>query len=320
MNNPLKYTDPDGNFWFISPQIGFGKGGFSLGLEIGIGFKGFASISVSAGYNFKSDQGYWSVQGSALGIYAGYGSSGWFAGAGLRHPSGVSLGWGYSQAGGWNAGIGFGRNAGNFSGAAGIGWSENGGFDWGVSAGYSIIFDVPVQELVVQGGVDGSKTLAERYNSSPEAEFNDQLLEERMKSDYGVSVGTFGIQEITTKTGDRYTMNSSGTYQNRKGKTVAGYYSRQDRSLHVSPMYTNATDVLFRATAGHELIHAFHHYKFGVNMNARFSERVAYQYSYNVYMRAGLITSALGTLSNAASYGYWGYYPSGYKYPNIWKR
>ncbi len=155
-NNPLKYVDPSGEVFFITPQIGFGKGGFSLGLEIGIGFKGGASISVAGGYNFKSNKGYWSAQGGAFGFYGGYGSSGSFAGFGYRHPSGVTIGGGYNQAGGWNVGIGMAGNQGNFAGAAGIGWSQKGGFDWNVSGGYTFMFEGPSRKKIAEYTLQGA--------------------------------------------------------------------------------------------------------------------------------------------------------------------
>jgi RHS repeat-associated protein len=135
MNNPLLNTDPDGQWWFIIPQISFGKGGFSLGLEVGVGIPGVLSASVTGGYNFKNNAGYWSIQGFAVGLYSGYGSSGAFAGYGYRY-AGFSAGIGYGSSG-WNAGISYGGTSGNFNGALGFGWSEKGGFDWNVNGGYT---------------------------------------------------------------------------------------------------------------------------------------------------------------------------------------
>ncbi len=80
-NNPVLHTDPDGDIFFIIPQIGYSKsGGLSFGLEVGVGVPGELSASVTGGYNFGSNTGYWSVQGYASGFYAGYGSGGPFAG------------------------------------------------------------------------------------------------------------------------------------------------------------------------------------------------------------------------------------------------
>ncbi len=128
LNNPLRYTNPDGNLIFIIPHISFG-------LEIGIGIPGVLSASVTGGYNFGSGTPYWSIQGYAGGVYAGYGSSGGFAGVGHRY-AGFGAGVGYGSSG-WNVGIGYGGTSNNFNGAVGIGWSEKGEFDWNISGGYT---------------------------------------------------------------------------------------------------------------------------------------------------------------------------------------
>uniref|UniRef100_UPI003F6E49E6 RHS repeat domain-containing protein n=1 Tax=Dyadobacter sp. TaxID=1914288 RepID=UPI003F6E49E6 len=157
MNNPLKYTDPSGEAFFIIPQIGFGKGGFSLGLEIGVGVPGVLSASVTGGYNFKSQSGYWSVQGSAFGLYGGYGSSGWFAGYGYRY-AGLSFGVGYGTNSGWNAGLSYGGTVNNFNGSAGIGWSQKGGFDWNVSAAYTYTIEKPKRTMLAQYNLEGASS------------------------------------------------------------------------------------------------------------------------------------------------------------------
>lgn len=78
-NNPIRYNDPEGDVipFFVIPQISF-NGGFSFGIEVGIGVPSVLSASITGGIN-SDGKGYWSVQGSAYGFYAGYGSSGFFA-------------------------------------------------------------------------------------------------------------------------------------------------------------------------------------------------------------------------------------------------
>jgi hypothetical protein len=163
--------------------------------------------------------------------------------------------------------------------------------------------------------------LAESYNSSQQAEFNDELLQSRLKDGFGVSVGTFNLAKITTKTGDGYELSSDGNYINNRSKnSVAGYYryrSRGRSELHVSPKYTNGTDVEFRATAGHELIHAYHGYRFGVNFNRTYSERVAYKYTYDTYMMAGQAIRAFGVLATGIDNSYFGRFPSKYRVPRV---
>ena len=119
-NSPVVHTDPAGDLFFAIPQIGFSSsGGLSLGVEAGVGIPGVLSASVTGGYQFGSKSAYWSVQGYAGRLYAGYGSSGFFAGfgyqyggfsAGINFGSGgpsLSLGYGAGSSNGYNASFGF---------------------------------------------------------------------------------------------------------------------------------------------------------------------------------------------------------------------
>jgi hypothetical protein len=176
-NNPVSYADPNGDIFFIIPQIGAsGKGGLSIGLEIGIGIPGVLSASITGGVNLGSKTSvYWSVQGSAGGFYAGYGSSGGFAGWGYRY-AGISGGVSYG-AGGWGVGLSYGGTSGRLNGSLGIGWSQSGGFDWNVSGGYTYQYspaDSKSTNYNARGGVQSSeissiiKKLVERYQMTPE--------------------------------------------------------------------------------------------------------------------------------------------------------
>ena len=52
MNNPLKYTDPSGNFFFsLYPQFSCSySGGPTISLTGGIGFSNGVSLSATVGY------------------------------------------------------------------------------------------------------------------------------------------------------------------------------------------------------------------------------------------------------------------------------
>jgi len=147
-NNPVSNADPDGDLFFAIPQIGFGKGGFSIGLEVGVGIPGVLSASVTGGVNIGKGgtSGYWSAQGFVAGFYAGYGSNGGFAGWGYRY-AGLSGGVSYGK-GGWGAGISYGGSSGNYNGSFGVGWSQNGGWDWNVNGGYTYFIENPVIEPI----------------------------------------------------------------------------------------------------------------------------------------------------------------------------
>jgi hypothetical protein len=160
-NNPVSYADPNGDIFFIIPQISAsGKGGLSIGLEIGIGIPGVLSASITGGVNLGSKtSGYWSVQGSAGGFYAGYGSSGGFAGWGYRY-AGISGGVSYGS-GGWGVGLSYVGTSGSLNGSLGIGWSQSGGFDWNVSGGYTYQYSPAESKSTnssAKGGVQSVET------------------------------------------------------------------------------------------------------------------------------------------------------------------
>jgi hypothetical protein len=59
VNNPLVYTDPDGEFIWIIPNIGWSKsGGLSIGVSVVFGIPGLLSYQVGGGYSFGSKEGY----------------------------------------------------------------------------------------------------------------------------------------------------------------------------------------------------------------------------------------------------------------------
>jgi RHS repeat-associated protein len=95
LNNPLKYTDPSGEYipFFAFPTIGWSKdGGFSVGLTVGIGVPGIASIQANGSYSFKSDE----LSGSLSASY---------------YYNTISTS--YSNSSGWNVGYSVGLSSGN---------------------------------------------------------------------------------------------------------------------------------------------------------------------------------------------------------------
>lgn len=129
-NSPMLNSDPDGDLFFAIPQIGFSNGKLSVGLEVGVGIPGVLSASATVGGGGGGF--YWSVQGYAAGVYAGYGSSGAFFGMGLSYggfTAGVHVG-----AGGPSVGLGYGVNFGNgYAGSIGLSYGK-GGFGYSVGA------------------------------------------------------------------------------------------------------------------------------------------------------------------------------------------
>ncbi len=84
LNNPLIYTDPTGEFFWLIPNIGWSKsGGFSIGLTAVLGIPGLLSTQAGVGYSFKSND---------LNTYAGVSAA--------FNTASIS----YSTQSGWNAG------------------------------------------------------------------------------------------------------------------------------------------------------------------------------------------------------------------------
>ncbi|MCB9292371.1 MAG: hypothetical protein H6559_04455 [Lewinellaceae bacterium] len=133
-NSPAVFSDPEGDLFFVIPQIGIGKGGLSIGIELGIGIPGVSSLSLSGGYTLGSGS-YWSVQGYASGFYAGYGSKGAFAGFGYQY-AGFQAGLTYGK-GGWSFGVSYGENNGSYAGSFGLSYGKGGlGFNASASSIY----------------------------------------------------------------------------------------------------------------------------------------------------------------------------------------
>ena len=77
LNNPLKYVDPSGEFFWIIPHIGWSKeGGFSFGVSFVFGLPGMLSFQVGGG--ISNTGGYAFAGASAMfnTVYASYSSSG----------------------------------------------------------------------------------------------------------------------------------------------------------------------------------------------------------------------------------------------------
>ncbi len=127
LNNPLKYTDPDGEFITWS----FGNGGFSIGLN-------FTPIGIPLGFGINIGYG----NGFAPGLYGeiGYRVGGTGLGSGVTLQQSLDYNFkynswstttsevAYASFGAFNVGVNFSQTYGNSQ------WSYN----WGVSAGVGI--------------------------------------------------------------------------------------------------------------------------------------------------------------------------------------
>jgi len=97
LNNPLIYTDPDGELIWIIPNIGWSKsGGLSIGVSVVVGLPGVLSAQAGVGYSFGNND-FNVYAGASAGLMTAYTSystqSGWNAGysVGLSPFSGLPI-------------------------------------------------------------------------------------------------------------------------------------------------------------------------------------------------------------------------------------
>jgi hypothetical protein len=322
LNNPLKYTDPTGE----NPLL------------IAILLSAFINTAIQGiSGNINSTGDFWKAMGiGALAGAAGYGAGslvsgaiqfGGFAGGSLIGAAGGAAGGFVGGAGNvWANGASFGDGlkAGLIGGGTGaIVGGITGGLIRGISDyknGYDF-WDGSRFDDVLTGDITSAngdvKKIADSYNSSFQAEYDTDILQEKMLKIYDVKEGDYSIKEITTRTTKgKYGLTTEGKYYKLSTNEIVGGYTMSNSnslstSLHVSPYYTNGDIVLFKAVAGHELIHAYHYYAVPgfTRMN---SERVAYKYSVDVLVNNGRFSTAMSLLNTAHGLSYWGTYPFQY--------
>jgi RHS repeat-associated protein len=320
--NPFRYTDPDGEFFLAAIFIGafintamqgitgnlhntgdFWKA-FGIGALSGAAGAGAGSLA-SGAIHFGGFAG-----GSLIGA-AGGAAGGFVGGAGNAWANGASFGNGLKSG---LIGGGIGAIAGGLIGGItrGISDAKNGYDFWNGSR---------IDEFQIGDPLTSSENYvkqANEYNSSFEAEFDTENLQERMNRVFGIKKGNMNIQEITTQpTKGNYGLTSDGKYVKLStGNPVGGYTITNSGDpfprVHISPYYAKGDLVSFKVVAGHELIHAYHISVFP-NFDRVYSERVAYKYSYDVLMNYGRFDSAMSLMNNAMSNSYWGASPSQYR-------
>ena len=151
---------------------------------------------------------------------------------------------------------------------------------------------------------------AEEYNKSKRALKDSERLKKRITKNFGDR--NWYPDDISTKVNtERYGLDKKSNAVNIKAKKryiVGGYYDRSTKKLVVSPFvtrYYKDGGLLFRAVAGHELIHAFHHNQYGDNYSKKLSEDIAYRYSYDVFYDAGYTEQAYNLAKTASKRGFW---------------
>ena len=333
LNNPLKYTDPSGESIVLAVLVGaFWSSAMSLAVN-------FDNISTDADFVNVATLG---ALGGAVGGAAGFVAGG--AVAGVLGTEGAIPGFLTSASGGfagslagtsvtsWCTGSTFGDGlmaglkAGAISGlTAGLIGAHNGAID-AINAGGEMWTGKINDDVIIEylGGGKGIR-LETDYNNSMAAKYNDEWLQQKSLDRMKAGVGDFDIKRYTTTLNSdnslvsQYSFATTGQYLNKDGYLVNGFrckYPSGGSELHISPGCLYATDMEFDATVGHELIHAFHYYKIK-NPSTLYSERVAHEYSYNVYQTNGFYTTAKNQLLNSIKLGFGpGPYPSEYIIPS----
>ena len=320
-NNPFKYTDPSGNSIIAAVLIGGGINLFTqilagnvsnvddmlMAFAIG-GLSGFAGAGIgqAVGSAITSFGGF---AAGALSGAAGGAAGGFIGGAGNAWFNGASLNEGLIQ--GLN-GAGIGSITGGLFGGLSRGFSDlkNGFNFWDGSRTY----EYSLGSLTTGQAVSNITN----YDASVR-DINDELLQSRIFENYGYKKGDLNLIQITTSAHYKsYGMTSTGEFVSLKSRElIGGYvrlYSSGVQSLHISPRFAFGDIVDFKAVVGHELIHAYHNFYIPNNCEY-FSERVAYKYTYDVYMNNGRLESANSLFSISFQKGFWGPYPSNYQIP-----
>jgi hypothetical protein len=271
-NNPLSYTDPSGD-WLFYIGLGFGysqQGGFSVSLDVGLGFKNGLSAGLSIGYSFGNNSFNVGVNASYAGSYvsAGYNSaSGWNVGTGysvggqiwIFSLSFFSTGANYSQNGGFSTNVGW------FNYNQYAGFSVNPSFSVGVQLGK---WGTEIYESDVPSDFDIEKdaSTAFRYNNNEEIR---NLIGEDIINDYLID-GVFAFGDVSELDGSQsmYLRNESGyilKYPTEGGAgnlvggmtkiTYSGWAWKYRSTIYLSQIRDGVT---FANTINHELTHAYH--------------------------------------------------------------
>jgi len=303
LNNPFKYTDPSGEFvWNI--VIGAVVGGVvnwaTHGAQLnwkGLGYFGVGAVAgaiAGASGNIFEGSGFLvgfangTISGAASGFISGTGNS-WMAGDGFSN--GLNNGLKSAVTGAIVGGM----IGGTVSGIDAV--IHDGNFLTGVNATY---------EQVISSNTDGQTIWSEkdyqRYRLE-NGEKDDIALRKRFMKLYHIKEGDFGIEKISTDKLYSYRITTDGFYVNEKGELVSGVTrvtSFGHTTIRISLGVTqNNNDIVFKYTAGHELIHAFHRFNYTTDQfNKTMSERAAYDYSDMIALKYGGLNTWLKSLSS----------------------
>ena len=300
-NNPLVYTDPDGEFVVAAFLIGAaisGTVGYFSGKAAGLsgsdlffytfanaaigGISGGAGAAVGAGVAGSLTVG--GFAGGAIAGAAGGAAGGFISGTFSTGLNNTMFGTNDNVFLVGLKGAGIGALAGGVIGGttSGISAYKNGGKFWN---GEGVIYDSPLPKGVVETESTGFK-----YKNN--AEIADMIKEGGVDLDaYNTSVDAFGNAEAVSGNGRvRYYRNSEGfinkVSKNGKISTVGGYTIETGINTSQIHMSRIPSDYVFRGTINHELYHAYH---ISLGLSSRsmgnfqsYTEKLAWDYSHSI--------------------------------------
>ncbi len=290
---------------------------------------------ITGNINSASDFLFSAFIGGIAGVVSGAAGSAAMSAAGVGgFLGGAASGAASRAAGGFIAGTGNALVGGNdFGTALGYGWIGGatgalfGGLTEGLASGITDaingynFWDGNFYEEFATGEVVANGdyvAIADYYNNSSIAGKYDAYLINRYKEMFGIQTGDYNIVDITSRPYDFGTrcknigMNDKWQFVETEGNYIVGGFvtgnSVKGTHIHISPATISGDDVVFRALAGHELLHSYHHYlgaTMGYLYNHNYSEYAAYQYTYNVYSSNLYYYKALKTMVTAYRLNYW---------------
>lgn len=170
-----------------------------------------------------------------------------------------------------------------------------------------------IQDIINQGG---------KYYT-PDGSL-DKALQKRVFKEFGISIGDFGIRDITTIPDLNFRIISFGGglthFIDLETSIQSGgyirFYGDGTSVLHIAPTLTKADRIDFMSTTAHELVHCIHSCLIPGHSEL-FGERVAYETSYRICIQAGRTEKAEAIKNTAMTHfcnnePLWGPYPTNY--------
>jgi|GEM_PF-2771429 len=287
-NNPLKYTDPDGNnpIW-----IGAAFGGVTN--VVNYALKGQVN-SVQDGMKYFAVGALSGGAGAAIGYYTG--------GFTLSNAiiTGSLSGFATSFISSVGNSLAMGEGLYN-STSSGVMSGFNGAINGGLSAGTVRIAQIGVIigcQTVTGSTRTGPPTEAERergrtFNENSTA--TDEILRREYLARFPGEYNRHGLRSVTTIVRGGYGVASDGSLVTSDGVVAEGVTINtvNGSTVYISPramqyLSSPTTSYKFTEVLGHELIHSYHYFAFpNRQFNKPNSERVAYDYSIRIYTAAG---------------------------------